>query len=173
MKKISLMLISVLILVVSTLSGQENLKIGYINSQEILQQLPMADSIQKVLKKEADEMEKMYNDMINEHDANVKTYEEEKDTYNDFVRNTKGNDLMEAATKIQQFRQNASQQLQKRNAELTQLAYDKINKAIEKIALKYSYTYILDVSSGAVAFFAPSTENLNSLVLDELGIMNH
>lgn len=77
-------------------------------------QLPMTDSIQQVLKQEADGMEQMYNDKIKEHDANVQKYEEEKSTYSEFVRNTKENDLMEASAKIQQYLQNANQQLQKR-----------------------------------------------------------
>lgn len=60
-----------------------------------------------------------------------------------------------------------------KNVKLFQLANDKINKAIEKVALKNNFTYILDVSNGAVAFYPPSSKNINALVLNELGIMNH
>jgi outer membrane protein len=77
---------------------------------------------------------------------------------------------MEMSAKIQQFQQTANDQLQKRNMELVQPIYSKINKAIKEVALKEGYTYIFDLSNGAVAYFSPSTKNLNSNVLQELGV---
>ncbi len=173
MKKIYFAFITVLLLKATTLCGQENLKIGHINSQEIIQQLPVNDSIQQVLNKEADEVEKMYNEMITEHEANLKKFEAEKSSYSEFVRNSKENDLMETATKIQQYPQNANQQLQKMQVKLYQPVQEKIKNAIEKVSLQNNFTYVLDLSSGAVVFFAPSSKNLNALVLNELGITNH
>ena len=157
---------------ISTYS-QENLKIGHVNIPELVQQLPETDSIQQVLKKESDDMEKMFNEMLEEHDSNVRKFESEKNSYSEFVRNSKEQDLMEMAAKIEQYQQNANQQLQKRNMELLQPVYDKINGAIKKVALKNNFTYILDLSTGTVAYHSPSSENLNLLVLRELGINLH
>ena len=80
---------------------------------------------------------------------------------------------MEKETKIQQFSQDATQQLQQRQSELLKPVYEKVNKAIEKVSLANSFTYVLDLSVGAVAFYAPSSENLTPLVLKELGIELH
>ncbi|MEZ5104634.1 MAG: OmpH family outer membrane protein [Draconibacterium sp.] len=158
---------------VSSVMGQENLKIGHVNIQEIVKQLPETDTIQMLLKKEADDMEKMFNDMLKEHDSHVKKFEAEQNTYSEFVRKSRENDLMEMATKIQQYQQTANQQLQKRNMELIQPVYDKVNKAIEKVALENGFTYVLDLSNGGVAFHSPTSEDLNSLVLREIGIEKH
>ena len=170
MRKMYFVSIAFLLIKATTLFGQENLKIGHLNSQEILQQLPVNDSIQQVLKKESDEMEKMFNNKINEHEANMKKYEAEKDSYSEFVRNSKEKDLMDEETKIQQFSQNANQQLQRRQIELYTPVQKRIKSAIEKVSLKNNFTYVLDLSSGAVAFFSPSSINLNALVLNELGV---
>lgn len=170
MKISTFILVLVFLLKVSSVGAQEYLKIGHVNIQELVQQLPETDSIQEVLKKEADDMEKMFEEMIAEHETNVKKFEAEKSSYSEFVRNSKETDLMEMASKIQQYQQNANQQLQKRNMELIQPVYENINKAIEKVALKNNFTYILDLSNGAVAFHSPSSKNLDSQVLTELGI---
>ena len=173
MKRVVSIFAFALLLKVSLVSGQESLKIGHVNIQEILQQLPETDSIQVVMKNEADEMEKMFGEMINEHDMNLKKFEAEKDTYSEFVRTSKETDLVEMSSKIQQFQQTANQQLQKRNMELIQPVYAMINEAIEKVALKNGFTYILDLTNGTVAFHSPSSKNLNADVLHELGIVNH
>jgi Skp family chaperone for outer membrane proteins len=60
--------------------------------------------------------------------------------------------------------------LQKRNLALNQPVYQKLNNAISKVAARDNFTYILDLSNGAVAFHSANSQNLNSLVLAELGI---
>jgi outer membrane protein len=115
-------------------------------------------------------MEKMYEEMIIEHENSIKDYEQKKATYSEFVRSEKEKALMEMAGKIQQFNQNANQQLQQRNMELLQPVYKKINAAIEKVAMTNNFTYILDLSNGSVAYYSPSSENINPLVLKELNI---
>ena len=170
MKSILPIIIISMLFPTGSVKGQESLKIGHVSIQAIVQQLPETDSIQTVLKKEADDMEKLYNEMLQEHDANVKKYEAEKSTYSEFVRNAKESDLMEMATKIQNYQQTANQQLQRRNMELIQPVYEKINQAIETVALQNSFTYVLDLSNGTVAYHSPSSENLNALVMKELGI---
>ena len=120
MRKLSFALIAAFLLMFITTYSQENLKIGHVNIPELVQQLPETDSIQQVLKKESDDMEKMFNEMLEEHDSNVRKFESEKNSYSEFVRNSKEQDLMEMAAKIEQYQQNANQQLQKRNMELLQ-----------------------------------------------------
>ena len=170
MKQKSSLIIIIFLLSLFTASAQEGLKIGHLNYPELIQKMPEADSIQKVLNKEADEMEKMYNELIGEHQKNVQKYDDEKDTYSDFVKKTKETELMEAAGKIQKFQQDASQQLQKRNMELLQPVYNKLNEAIARVANRNNFTYILDLSSGAVVFHSAGSQDINSLVLAELGI---
>jgi outer membrane protein len=154
----------------SPVFSQENLKIGHVNIPEIIQKLPETDSVQALLKKETDELEKMYNEMVSEHDANVKKYEKEKAGYSEFIRQTKESELMDSADKIQQFQQNATQKVQKRNTDLLQPIYDKVNKAIKKVAANEGFTYILDVSNGTVVYQSPGSLNINPLVLKELGL---
>jgi outer membrane protein len=132
MKTITRIFISVVIISTQSIvaNAQESLKLGHVNIPEILQKLPETDSIQEVMKKESNEMEKMFGDMIKEHESALQKYETEKESYSEFIRNSKEKELMEMSAKIQQFQQTANDQLQKRNMELVQPIYSKINKAI-------------------------------------------
>lgn len=170
MNQKSIPFIVVLLLSLFSVKAQEVLKIGHVNIPELVRKMPEADSIQKVLDREADEMEKMYSELIGEHQKNVQKYEEEVDTYSDFVKKTKESELMEAAGKIQKFQQDASQQLQKRNMELMQPVYTRLNDAIARVANQNSITYVLDLSNGSVVFHSANSQNINPLVLAELGI---
>lgn len=170
MKRITSTFVFAILFCITAIHGQENLKIGHVNIQEILKQLPQTYSIRIVMEQEASEMEELYQEMIVEQEENLKKYEDGKETYSEFIRTSKEKDLMEMSSKIQQFQQNANQQLQKRNMELIQPLYTKINEAISSISLKNSFTYVLDLSSGAVSFHSPTSQNLNSIVLQELGV---
>ena len=74
--------------------AQDLLKIGHVNIPEIVQQMPETDSIKTIIEKETEDMEKMYGEMISEHEAGIKDYEEKKDTYSEFVRTEKEKSLM-------------------------------------------------------------------------------
>jgi len=150
--------------------AQQILKIGHVNTAELISKMPESDSIQNVLDKEAKEMENMYTELIREHEKNVQKFEAEKSNYSDFVRETKESELIESAQKIQNFQQTAGQQLQKRNLELNQPVYQKLNNAISKVAIRNNFTYILDLSNGSVAFHSAESKNINQLVFAELGI---
>lgn len=148
--------------------AQTNLKIGHVNIQEIVQGHPAADSIKLILEVETKEMETLYNEMIIEHDAKLGVFEKEKLGYSQFVRNSKEKELMEMAQKIQAYNQTAQQQLQRRNMELVKPIYDQINSLIEQISKQNNFTYILEMSNGAIAFAAPTSENITPLIVEKL-----
>lgn len=169
-KRFTLLLIG-LFLILTESFAQESLKIGHVNYPEIIMKMPEMDSIQKVLNREAEEIENVYNELINEHEKNVQKYENEQGIYSEFVKNTKEKELIEAAGKIQEFRQSASEQLEKRNLELIQPIHSKINGVIEQIARKNNYTYIFDINSGKIIYHSENSLNLNSIVLSELNVV--
>ena len=97
----------------------------------------------------------------------LEKYENEKATYSEFLKNTKEKELVDATQKIQEFRQSAGEQLEKRNLELMQPIYTKVNKAIEKIAVKNNYTYIFDINSGNIVY-SDNQYDLGSVIAEEL-----
>ncbi len=148
--------------------AQQTLKIGHVNVQELVQKHPDMDSIRTMLGKEQAEMEEVYSEMLEEHEARIEKFEKESDGYSDFVKKTKQEEIMEQAQKIQEYNQNAQQQLQQRNMELIQPIYQQINQEIANIAGAANFSYILDVSNGSVAYISPESEDITPLVLEKI-----
>jgi outer membrane protein len=92
-------------------------------------------------------------------------YEKEQSTYTEPVKKNKESELLDKEKRLQEFEQNASANLQKRNSELIQPILNKILKAIDKVAAENGFTYILDVSKGSVVYTSKDSQNINQLVL--------
>lgn len=159
-----------LILISPSISSQDLLKIGHVNTNEIIMSLPESDSAQTQLQKETAELELMLEEMQVNLNNLVNTYEKEQATYSDIIKKTKEAEIIDTQRRIQGFQQDANQRMQQRNLELIQPIYDKIYKAINKVATEKGFTYILDISKGSVVFTSKNSQNINPLVLHELGI---
>jgi len=160
----------ILMLSGQNLFAQDQLKIGHVNVIEIVSAMPESDSAQLLLEKDTKELEVMLENMQVELNNLENDYETNQENYSELIKKTKESEIMEMREKIYNFQQNANQQLQQRNYELLQPIYEKVQKAIDNIATRGGFTYILDISKGSVVFTAPDSKNINSLVLDELGV---
>jgi outer membrane protein len=173
MKRAQIIPLSFLIIVLSSnVLGQDQLKIGHVDMNEIISMMPESDSAQSLLEKDSRELETMLENMQVEYNIMLDKYQQNLDSYSQMIRQTKESELLEMQNKIQAFQQSASQQLQQRNYELMQPIYTRIQEAIDKIATQEGFTYILDISRGSVVFSANNSQNINSLVLSELGVRN-
>ncbi len=154
----------------ATSNSQNPLKIGHVDIMKILSELPERDSAQVVLDKETKEIESSYEEMQNIYNKIVDDYTKGQSTYSEIVRKAKEDEMLDKQKRLQEFERNASATLQKRNTELIQPIYDKIIKAIEKVATQNNFTYVLDVSKGSVAFTSKDSQNIDQLVLNILKI---
>lgn len=150
------------------LNSQGSVKIGHVNMDELMTALPETDSAKVKLQKEQKEFQDTYELLNVEYNNLFDQYQKNQGTYNDLMRKTKESELMDKQRRIAEFEQNASQTLQARNAELLKPIYDKVLKAIDKVATENSYTYILDLSKGAVVFTSKDSQNINPLVMNIL-----
>lgn len=162
---IGLILITGLFIVPITTLSQEQLKIGHVNVNEIMNALPERDSAQLVMEKETKEIESTYEELVVEYNKLFNDYQERLSTFSELVKKTKEAELMDKQKRLSEFQQNAEITLQRRNSELIQPIYDKIMKAIEAVANENGFTYILDLGGGSVVFTSKESQNLNQQVL--------
>ena len=172
MKKTVLTLAAVATLFI--LSGNSTfaqLKIGYINRQEVLQLMPERDSASKEYEKYSVEINKEFESMRTLYTNLLETYNRQRDSLSNFVRQARETELVEMQGKITNFQEVAQQELQKKQDELMAPIMEKLNKAIKEVAEQNKFTYVLDVLGGTVAYF-PEDEALNvqPLVKAKLGI---
>lgn len=172
-KHLPLLIIAVLILYVSPAVSQDELKIGHANLVEILEALPETDSARQLIEKDTKELELMLEEMRVEYNKLFDEYQQNLATYSEVIRSAKEADIVEMQNRIQTFQQNATQQLQQRGAELMQPIYDKIQEAVDEVGRREGYAYIIDTSKGSIVFTGERSNDIGSLIREELGIANN
>ena len=151
-------------------SAQTKQKFGHINSNDLLQVMPERDAAEKALQAEADAMEKQLQSMQVEYKRKYDEATQLPEGTSELVLNTIREELVGMEQRIQEFQGNASNALQKKEAELLEPIISKAREAIEKVAKENGYTYIFDSGVG-VLLYQPESDDILPLVKKELGIV--
>lgn len=145
-------------------------KIGHINSQDLLAVMPESDSAKANIEKEVKQLEDQLELMQVEYNKKLEQYVKEKATYSALILQTKEAELSDLQQRIQAFQQTAQQEIQRKQQELFQPVLDKANKAIEDVGRENGFTYILDISTGVVLFHSDNATDVTPLVKAKLNI---
>lgn len=169
MKKFSLII--VLILFVSfTMAGQQTkLKIGHLNTNDLMQVMPGVDSAEQALNDYAQNLQKQLETMVSEFQTKYDEYLTNEAQYVDAVKQIKQKELVDLQTRIQDFQNDAQDLLAKKEQELMQPFIDKAKNAIDEVAKEKGYTYILDTSTGSVLYWEGG-DDIMMFVKEKLGI---
>ena len=149
--------------------SQVNAKLGYIDSNELLELMPGKDSIQTVLQDYGKALENQLQTMYGEYQTKVQDYQANSSTMSDIIRQTKEKELADLETRIQTFQQQADTDLQDKQVKLLQPLLDKAKSAITAVAKEGGYTYIFDVGTGAYLYYEKG-DNILPLVKAKLGL---
>ncbi len=150
-------------------TAQTNAKLGYIDSNELLDLMPGKDSIQQVLQAYGKTLESQLQTMYQEYQNKLADYQQNVNTMSTIIKQTKEKELGDLETRIQDFQQQADQDLQNKQVELLQPMIDKARKAIESVARDHGYTYIFDAGMGNLLYYEKG-DNILPLVKQKLGL---
>ncbi len=149
--------------------AQKNLKLGHINSQELMQIMPGRDSVQTVLQGEVTELETTLKQMQAEAEKRYNDYVANQAGWTELIRQTKQREIQDMAARIEEFQKNAQEQLQTREQELLKPIIDRAKKAIEDVAKEGGYTYIFDAGTAAL-LYDEGGDDIMPLVKKKLGL---
>lgn len=149
--------------------SQVNAKLGYIDSNELLDMMPQTDSVKNVLQAYGKTLENQLQAMYGEYQTKIQDYQANSRTMSDIIRQTKEKEIADLETRIQTFQQQADTDLQNKQVELLQPLLDKAKNAINTVAKENGYTYIFDVGTGAFLFYEKG-DNIMPLVKAKLGL---
>lgn len=168
---ISILLVAVVFSAV-TVNAQQKLKIGHINSQELLSLMPESDSAQKKLEGLANDHQLVLEEMSVEFNKKFEAYRVALDagTLSDLARASKEAELEDLQTRIQQFEQTAQQDLQQKRVEIFTPVQEKALNAVNEVAEENGFTYIFDTGMGAVVYTSPDSQDILPLVKAKLGL---
>ncbi|MBN2365148.1 MAG: OmpH family outer membrane protein [Calditrichaeota bacterium] len=163
----SLLTVGLVFLLFGWSDGHAQLKIRYVNSQRILSEYPEAQQIQKQLDDLRATYEKEYNEMLQRYENLVKEIENQSLLLSPEKKAEKEKEAQDLAIQIEQYRYEKlgpQGELYKKNMELTQPLYDKIDQIIQRVGDEEDYDYILDVVQGVVLFAKPQYDITNRII---------
>ena len=141
-------------------------KLGHVNSQVIMKELPDYESARIELESFNSDLTKeleMYQKLIVEF---AQDYEQNKNGMSEDTRKRKETDLMERQQNYEKKAYEAQTSLQQKEQELLQQIMIKVNSAVKEVAEKEGYDYIYDVTTLLYA----GGEDVSEKVRKKLGI---
>ncbi|OIN60194.1 OmpH family outer membrane protein [Arsenicibacter rosenii] len=157
-----------------TTSAAGPLKLGYTSMDYLLQQVPESKDIQNQLTIQQQQAANELKRLNTELQTKFETYQKGAAQMSDVIRADREKELQGLQTRIQEFEQNAQQQLQAKYQQLVNPVIQKIQKNIDAVAKENGYTYVFNLDAGAgtavVLLYAPEDNNITELVLKKMGV---
>lgn len=151
------------------MNTQAQTKVGTIDAEFILSQLPEITTVEEGLKTYNTELQGELQKTIKSYEEQIANYQATNATLSEEDKTAKENEIIGLENEIKNFRQKASVLLQMRRNELTQPLYAKIDVAMKAIIAEQKYTQIINVSANVLAFADPAYD-ITDAVLGKLGI---
>ncbi len=146
-------------------------KLGVINSQDLIVSMPETSEMEANLRTLTADLQATSETMQVEWNTKLADYQANMNTMTDSVRNLKEKDLQDLRTRISEFEQNASQELQYKQQQLLQPIIEKATEAINAVAKEMGLAVVFDKSAGSVIYNDPEmTVDMLSAVKAKLGI---
>jgi len=150
------------------LSAQNQEKIAFINSVELLEAVPgkteATRSINDLNKKYKDELVIMQND-YNKKYSDFITYQ---NMLADNIKLRRMQELYELEKNINDFIKIAQEDVQSQEQQLIEPLKQKLKEAVEEVGKEQGYTCIYDIANPAIAFITPLATDANTLVKRKL-----
>jgi outer membrane protein len=149
--------------------AQAQSKIGYISLQTVIGLMPET----KTVKSQIDIYQKQFIDQIqvmnNELQTKGTEFQSQNATMTDAARSAKQTELQDIQKRMQDFENNAQQQVEAKSNELSKPLFDKARAAIAAVAKEKGYNYVLD-SSQTQLLVSPEGDDMMAAVKVKLGL---
>ncbi len=168
MKKITILFFSILF-IGNTVNAQ--LKIGYVDSESIMKQLPDAQDAQKKIDAFIQEWQEEIAKMQAEWKKQYKEYENRKLIMSNQKRAEVEKELVALEDRIQEFKQKkfgVNGELFQKQEELMKPIQNKIFNAIKEVAEENDLDFVFDRSGDLIFLYAKEEYDITSLVLEKL-----
>jgi len=143
-------------------------KIGHINFDELVAQMPGQDSINKALENYVSGLESQAKSMQSELEGKYADYQANQATMSEIIRQTKEKEIMDLQQRIEAFNQQAQYDIQNKQYELSQPLLNKAQKAIQQVAKENGFTYIIN-SNVQILLYANGID-ITPMVKAKLGL---
>jgi len=148
------------------------LKIGYIDSQILLNKLPAAVEAQKKLEEQSNAWAAELQEKADKIRSLQQQLEQQSLLLSEEKKKEKQDEIQQLYMESQRFQDEKFGQqgeLYQKRSELLQPVFDQINEQIQAVAEKEGYDYIFDTVAGNI-LFAKEEYDLTKKILENLGV---
>ena len=149
-------------------------KIGYISLDYILAQMPEAKQVETELTATKTQYDNMYQSKVKDFQGKLADYEKNGATMADVIKADREKELQGLQGSIEEFRQNSSTSLQKKQAQLLQPLLKKVEENMHAAAKENGYAFVFNYDAGQgttpIVLHAPDDANISDLILKRMGI---
>lgn len=169
MKHLKLLFVAAALFMGTSMMHAQDSKVAHINTQELVEAMPEMKAAQSQLEKLQQTYDTEIKAMLKEWDTKVKQYDAEAESKTEEENRKRVEEVQGMQKNINDYRQQAVQDLQKKEIDLFRPILEKAKAAIQKVARAQGYKYVLDSSEGNGVILADGTDLL-SAVKTEMGI---
>lgn len=170
MKKIKVLFFFVLALGFNLCLSAQNMKIGYVDSADVMSVMPERTKVEQDLQVYYGELQTELQAMATEYQNKMKDYEANVNTMSNLVRQSKEKEIMDLQGRIQEFQNNAEVSFEEKRIELLTPVIEKIQNAVNAVGKEKGFTYVLDKSVGAVVYIGDDAIDITPDVKSKLGL---
>ena len=149
-------------------------KIGYISLDYILAQMPEAKQVETELTATKTQYDNMYQSKVKDFQAKLADYEKNGSTMADVIKADREKELQGLQGSIEEFRQNSSTSLQKKQSQLLQPLLKKVEENMHATAKENGFAFVFNYDAGQgttpIVLHAPDDANISDLILKRMGI---
>lgn len=143
-------------------------KIAHINTTELFNRMPESKALKEELMSIESELNTHLNDLMQELEALLSDIKANETKWSAVILKANQQRALQLQNSINNFQLSAQQELQKKELELYTPIFDKMKNAIDEVAKKNGYEYVIDSASGNLLVM-PEGKNIIDLVEKELG----
>ncbi len=170
--KFLIALFAILALATANVNAQQ--KIGYISLDYILAQMPEAKQVETELTTTKTQYDNMYQQKVKDFQTKLADYEKNAATMADVIKADREKELQGMQSSIEEFRQNSSTSLQKKQMQLLQPLLKKIEDNMHNVAKENGFAFVFNYDAGQgttpIVLHAPDDANISDLVLKKMGV---
>lgn len=169
MKNLKLLFVAAMLFIGATSFVNAQSKVAHIDTQALVEAMPEMKAAQSQLEKLQKTYDAEIKGMMKEWEAKVKQYDGESQTQTEEVNLKRVEEVQGMQKNIGDYRNQALEDLRKKEVDLYQPILEKARAAIQKVARAQGMQYVLDSANGNGVILADGTDLLAD-VKKELGI---
>ena len=153
--------------------AHSGLKLGWINSAQLLEAMPERIKADSEITKFARSYQEVLEGMQKELQTKFQQYRSSEKTMSDAMKETMQNEIQDLQARMESTNTSAKEKVQAKQQEIFGPILEKADKAIKSVAKERSYDYIFDANASGGSMFllySRESDNILPLVKAKLGL---